>query len=388
MKSRVLLAAFLAMAGCARAPAPPTPPPPQAGVTLEVFDDALAMHGEWIVVARYGRVWRPLHVGVGWQPYLYGEWVWTADGWFWLTDEPWGWATYHYGRWAWDPALGWFWVPGFVWAPAWVAWRVGDGFVGWAPLYPEFTVWWVDAYPLVPPHWIFVPMSSFVAVQIESSPCRAPAYLRSSARAARRRPRACAVRRRRRGSAALRGRSGVRDARSPARVVAAAPADPGADRPARAVIAPHRAPRRSVPRRTTESTCRVRSRNGGSGAEAHPPPRRRPGQSGSAYQRPARKTEEEGKHSAPARPTSPRNSTPTDETPTSAAELIRSVPDLTARRGSGSRAPHPAPAGARLDVRSVAHSSEAPHPSRRFSGAGSLRCTRTKPELVSRGGPS
>jgi hypothetical protein len=182
MKSRVLLAAFLAMAGCARAPAPPTPPPPQAGVTLEVFDDALAMHGEWIVVARYGRVWRPLHVGVGWQPYLYGEWVWTADGWFWLTDEPWGWATYHYGRWAWDPALGWFWVPGFVWAPAWVAWRVGDGFVGWAPLYPEFTVWWVDAYPLVPPHWIFVPMRSFVAVRVElvAVPrARVPALVRS-----------------------------------------------------------------------------------------------------------------------------------------------------------------------------------------------------------------
>lgn len=185
MKSRLLVSvlALLVAAGCATPPARATPPPPPAEVTIDVFVDGLSMHGEWIVVARHGRAWRPLRVAAGWQPYLYGEWAWTADGWFWLTDEPWGWATYHYGRWTHDPVLGWLWIPGFVWGPAWVAWRVGDGFVGWAPLLPGLTVWWVDAYPLEPPHWIFVPMSSFVAVRVERVAvprARVPVLLRSS----------------------------------------------------------------------------------------------------------------------------------------------------------------------------------------------------------------
>ena len=29
------------------------------------------------------------------------------------------------------------WVPGDQWAPAWVAWRYSDDYVGWAPLPPE-----------------------------------------------------------------------------------------------------------------------------------------------------------------------------------------------------------------------------------------------------------
>jgi hypothetical protein len=183
MSARLSLLAVLVAAGCGSTPAGAMPPPPPPEATLEVFVDALSVHGEWIVVPRHGRVWRPLHVAVGWQPYLRGEWVWTDDGWFWLTDEPWGWATYHYGRWGWDPALGWFWVPGLVWAPAWVVWRIGDGFVGWAPLYPEFATWWVESYPLVPPHWVFVPTRSFVGVRIELvavSRARVPALVRSS----------------------------------------------------------------------------------------------------------------------------------------------------------------------------------------------------------------
>src|SRR5262249_17951723 len=52
-------------------------------------------------------------------------------------DEPWGWATYHYGRWVFDPALGWVWIPGYDWAPAWVTWRFGGGDVGWAPPPPH-----------------------------------------------------------------------------------------------------------------------------------------------------------------------------------------------------------------------------------------------------------
>jgi hypothetical protein len=36
-----------------------------------------------------------------------------------------------------DPDYGWVWIPGQVWAPAWVVWRWGDGWVGWAPLPPQ-----------------------------------------------------------------------------------------------------------------------------------------------------------------------------------------------------------------------------------------------------------
>jgi len=51
--------------------------------------------------------------------------------------EPWGWATYHYGRWVNLDGTGWCWVPGYTWAPAWVSWRYGDGYCGWAPLPPD-----------------------------------------------------------------------------------------------------------------------------------------------------------------------------------------------------------------------------------------------------------
>ena len=34
------------------------------------------------------------------------------------------------------PLVGWLWVPGTDWGPAWVSWQHGDGYVGWAPLPP------------------------------------------------------------------------------------------------------------------------------------------------------------------------------------------------------------------------------------------------------------
>ena len=35
---------------------------------------------------------------------------------------------------------GWCWVPGYTWGPAWVSWRYGDGYCGWAPLPPDSLV--------------------------------------------------------------------------------------------------------------------------------------------------------------------------------------------------------------------------------------------------------
>ena len=57
-----------------------------------------------------------------------------------MSDYRWGWATFHYGRWKFDDYYGWEWIPGHEWAPAWVSWRHGGGFFGWAPLLPGISV--------------------------------------------------------------------------------------------------------------------------------------------------------------------------------------------------------------------------------------------------------
>lgn len=108
------------------------------GQTYELFYRQLDNDGDWIETDRYGYVWRPtvaLHQA-GWRPYADGYWASTEDGWMWVSNERFGWATYHYGRWAQLSGLGWVWVPGDEWAPAWVSWRHGDVYVGWAPLPP------------------------------------------------------------------------------------------------------------------------------------------------------------------------------------------------------------------------------------------------------------
>jgi hypothetical protein len=101
------------------------------------FYAPLARSGAWIEVGSYGRCWRPAGVAVDWRPYCSGHWVWTDCGWYWASDEPWGWACYHYGCWLYDPTYAWVWVPGIEWSPAWVTWRVGGGYIGWAPLAPR-----------------------------------------------------------------------------------------------------------------------------------------------------------------------------------------------------------------------------------------------------------
>ncbi len=111
-----------------------------AGVSIHAvadFDAPLAPQGAWVEVGSYGRCWRPAGIAVGWRPYAYGRWVWTDCGWYWESDEPWAWACYHYGWWVYDPVFFWVWVPGIEWGPAWVSWRVGGGYIGWAPLPPR-----------------------------------------------------------------------------------------------------------------------------------------------------------------------------------------------------------------------------------------------------------
>lgn len=150
-------------------------------VTLETFQGPLSAHGDWVVAGSYGRVWRP-HVAAGWRPYYYGNWQWTNEGWFWVSDEPWGWAAYHYGRWAWEPGYGWFWVPGFQWAPAWVSWRYSGDVIGWAPLAPGLSLY-VTNYPFHDVYWTFVPTVRFVGVPVYRSaygPSYTHRYFRST----------------------------------------------------------------------------------------------------------------------------------------------------------------------------------------------------------------
>ena len=108
-------------------------------VSIDFFYDNLASDGSWVEVADYGYCWQPT-VAVSnakWRPYADGYWVYTDVGWTWISNEDFGWATYHYGRWTRLRDRGWFWVPGREWGPAWVSWRTGGDYVGWAPLPPR-----------------------------------------------------------------------------------------------------------------------------------------------------------------------------------------------------------------------------------------------------------
>jgi uncharacterized protein YraI len=113
-----------------------TAPREEGYVDTAVFYDRLSPYGNWTwLQGQY--VWVPSRVDQSWRPYTRGRWVYTDRGWTWISNEPFGWATYHYGRWGFSKRVGWFWVPGRRWAPAWVSWRSSDDYLAWAPLPPD-----------------------------------------------------------------------------------------------------------------------------------------------------------------------------------------------------------------------------------------------------------
>jgi len=143
--------------------------PAYAQVSAE-FQAALEPYGVWRRSARFGEVWVPDDRPPGWRPYTEGHWVYTDDwGWYWDSDEEeadWGWVTYHYGRWVHDRGA-WFWVPGDEWAPAWVDWRRGNDYVGWAPLPPEELIE-EDEYRNDPEYWVFVQPRYLIAPRLRT----------------------------------------------------------------------------------------------------------------------------------------------------------------------------------------------------------------------------
>jgi hypothetical protein len=109
-------------------------------MSTEAFEDELSPYGEWIDTPEYGRVWIP-DVDKDFKPYATnGHWVVTKYGNTWVSNYEWGWAAFHYGRWYYHKQYGWAWVPGRIWGPAWVSWRSGGGYYGWAPLGPSVTI--------------------------------------------------------------------------------------------------------------------------------------------------------------------------------------------------------------------------------------------------------
>ncbi|MDH4217474.1 MAG: FecR family protein [Candidatus Aminicenantes bacterium] len=116
-------------------------PMPIQKMPLAVFQFAQKFsfrHGEWLWDGFYGYVWRPFlndraYPWGGWQPYYSGRWSSVHDQLFWVPTEPWGWVPYHLGIWTWDEKKGWLWLPGSLFAPAWVDWAFYFGRFSWRP---------------------------------------------------------------------------------------------------------------------------------------------------------------------------------------------------------------------------------------------------------------
>jgi hypothetical protein len=130
------------------------------------FYGPLATYGTWVSYPGYGNVWRPsvAVVGRNFRPYTHGHWEHTEWGWTWVDHHAFGWATGHYGRWFYDTNQGWLWVPGTTWAPAWVTWRTGGSYIGWAAMPPGSI--YGGGYSVYDTSWVFVSNGNFGATYI------------------------------------------------------------------------------------------------------------------------------------------------------------------------------------------------------------------------------
>jgi hypothetical protein len=144
--------------------------------SYDMFYTKLERYGDWRETSDYGYVWQPREAqSRTWRPYTNGHWVYSDAGWTWVSEEPFGWAAYHYGRWVRLRNVGWVWVPGDEWAPAWVSWRTSNEYVGWAPLPPEARFdrrtgihkWADNYYDIGPDQYSFVAQNEFGSQRVE-----------------------------------------------------------------------------------------------------------------------------------------------------------------------------------------------------------------------------
>lgn len=136
MKSAIMLGLVLLFAGTTQKASAQN-----EDVSLQSFYDELSPYGTWIQDPQYGYVWRPDVDQDEFRPYYTnGRWVMTEYGNTWVSNYDWGWAPFHYGRWVYNSYNNWIWIPDTVWGPAWVSWRSGGGYYGWAPLGPSISI--------------------------------------------------------------------------------------------------------------------------------------------------------------------------------------------------------------------------------------------------------
>jgi hypothetical protein len=171
LKNRVFFL-VLALAVVVGLVVPARPARAYTSVSVTFFYDSLAPYGDWVTVSSYGRCWRPARVSASWQPYLDGEWIYTDAGWTWVSYDPWGGDPYHYGTWVYTARYGWIWIPGTIWAPAWVTWYITDDAFGWAPVPPSFGVgisgYAGPALTVSRAAYVFVPAQQFAGVNVSS----------------------------------------------------------------------------------------------------------------------------------------------------------------------------------------------------------------------------
>jgi hypothetical protein len=111
---------------------------------IRYYADDLDGRGDWVYVNECNAwCWSPTGVPDDWRPYWDGRWACYPGGMTWISAEPWGYVTSHFGRWGWGAGLGWYWIPGIYYSPAWVAWSTSDDYFGWAPLgfYNQPALW-------------------------------------------------------------------------------------------------------------------------------------------------------------------------------------------------------------------------------------------------------
>lgn len=144
------------------------------------FSELFGVKDAHAVTAAFGAffVWRPspeiaVSIAAGepepvYVPYTNGRWIHTDAGWYFLAATDYEEITHHHGRWVYSPAMGWVWVPGRVWAPAWVDWREDDTYLAWEPLPPSIYI--INNVVVTPPiyeeRYIFVERRHFCMPEV------------------------------------------------------------------------------------------------------------------------------------------------------------------------------------------------------------------------------